>query len=106
MAAKLLLRNLLTAIKTFILPEQVNTDRSFDNAELALDQCNSYYIAEARRPGQLPRAAKRFNIFSVKAIVLAATLVVAGLGFVGNVFAQTPVISYTGSPFTYSQNSP
>src|ERR1041385_7732864 len=76
MAAKLLLRNLLTVIKKFALPQELSRKLSFDSSEPALDQCSSYYIAEARRPGQLPRAAKRFNLFSVKTIVITMVLAV------------------------------
>ncbi|MBS1523888.1 MAG: hypothetical protein JST50_22995, partial [Bacteroidetes bacterium] len=99
MAAKLLLRNLLTVIKKFALPQGLSRNLSFDSTGLALEQCNSYYIAEARRPGQIPRSEKRFNLFLVKAIVVAATFVVAGLGFSTKAYAQ-PTTQASGVTFS------
>src|SRR5689334_8072313 len=88
MAAKLLLRNLLTVIKKFALPQGLSRDLSFDSSEPALDQCSSYYIAEARRPGQLPRSEKKLSLFSAKTIVTAAVFTVAGWGFANQAQAQ------------------
>ncbi|HEY9002984.1 MAG TPA: MBG domain-containing protein [Mucilaginibacter sp.] len=106
MAAKLLLRNLLTVIKKFALPQGLSRNLAFDSNQQALDQCDSYYIAEARCPGQLPRSEKRFNLFSVKSMIVIAVFAIAGLTLTDKAAAQTRVTSISvgsqgGTAITY-----